>query len=129
MEWYQQQTQWKESHSHDNADLTTPDLQAWYREMLSQYPAMNGPDASDDVDNPKMTDYSISKSIIYAAFQWSEAGKALNTVFHLAAKYGVGFFDVSAEDGGVWVPMPSGEYTCVHGEGSQDQNRNEERHS
>jgi hypothetical protein len=122
MEWYRQQTQWNEGHSYDNADLTTSDLRAWYRDMLSQYPAMNGPDSSDDVDNPKVTDYSIGKSVIYAAFSWSEAEGALNVMFRFAEKHRVGFFDVSAEDGGVWLPAPSGEYLCVHGEGAKAQN-------
>ena len=87
--------------------------------MLRQYPAMNGPDSSVDVDNPKVTDYSIGRSAIYAAFSWSEAEGALDVMFRLAEKHRVGFFDVSAEDGGVWLPTPSGDYLCVHGNGAK----------
>jgi hypothetical protein len=90
--------------------------------MLSQYPAMNGADSSDDVDNPKVTDYSIGRSAIYAAFSWSEAEGALDVMFRLAEKHRMGFFNVSAEDGGVWLPAPSGEYLCVHGDGAKAQN-------
>jgi hypothetical protein len=118
MTWYRKQTEWSEGHSYDNADLTTSDLRAWYRDMLLQYPAMNGPDSSGDVDNPKVTDYSIGRSVIYAAFAWSEAEGALNRMFRLAEKHREGFFDVSGDDGGVWLPTPSGEYLCVHGEGA-----------
>jgi hypothetical protein len=109
MEWYRLQTQWNEGHSYDNADLTTSDLRAWYRDMLSHYPAMNGPDSSDDVDNPKVTDYSIGRSVIYAAFSWSEAEGALEVVFRLAEKHRVGFFDVSAEDGALARHYRAGE--------------------
>ncbi len=86
LEWCQQQTLWSEGHSYDNADLATSDLRAWYRDMLSQYPAMNGPDSSGDVDNPKVTDYTIGRSTIYAAFSWSEAEGALDVMFRLAGK-------------------------------------------
>jgi len=86
--------------------------------MLKQYPALNGPYASDDVDNPKVTDYSVGKSVIYAAFGWSQADDALNTMFELAAKHGAGFFDVSGDNGGVWVPDSAGNYSCIHGDGA-----------
>jgi len=81
LSWYGEQVQWKEGHRYDNPDITTPDLRSWFLDMLRQYPALNGPYASDDVDNPKVTDYSVGRSVIYAAFGWSQADDALNTMF------------------------------------------------
>ena len=118
MNWYRQQTEWKEGHSYDNPEVSTPELRAWFLEMITHYPAMNGPHRLDDVDNPKVTDYSVGKSVIYAAFAWSEAAGAFKTMFSLAEKHKVGFFDVSANDGGVWLPNSAGKYVCVHGKGA-----------
>lgn len=68
MEWYKRQVQWREEHGYDDPKVSTEELRAWFLDMIGQYPAMNGPYASDDIDNPKVTDYSIGKSAIYAAF-------------------------------------------------------------
>lgn len=114
--WYRGQTQWKEGHSYDNPDVCTPELRAWFLEMISLYPAMNGPYASRDVDNSKVTDYSVGRSVIYAAFAWSEAEAAFKTMSRLAEKHRVGFFDVSSKNGGVWLPDSVGNYSFVHGE-------------
>ena|SRR5690349_5459637 len=84
----------------------------------SDLPPLNGTDAPADVDNPKLTDYSIGQSVIYAAFAWSEASTAAQETFRLAEKHRVGFFDVSATAGGVWLPDGSGGYSCVHGAGA-----------
>jgi hypothetical protein len=116
MDWYRQQTKWEEGHRYDNPEVSTPELRAWFHEMITHFPAMNGPFASDDVDNPKVTDYSVGRSVIYAGFAWSQAEEAFRTMFSLAEKHRVGFFDVSASDGGVWMPDSEGHYTCAHGQ-------------
>ena len=92
LRWYAEQVTWHEGHSYDDPEVSTPALQAWYPEMRSKFPALNGPFASDDVDNPRITDYSVGKSVIYAAFRWDEAGSARTATFDLAKKHGVGFF-------------------------------------
>src|SRR6266446_4847924 len=117
MAWYRQQTGWQEGHSYNDPEVSTPELRGWFLEIITKYPAMNGPHASDDVDNPKVTDYSVGKSVIYAAFAWSEAKAAFENMFSLAKKHRVGFFDVSAGNGGVWVPESTGAYSCIHGQG------------
>ena len=86
--------------------------------MIKHYPPMNGPLRSDDADDPKVTDYSVGKSVIYSAFAWSEAESAFKTMFSLAEKHKIGFFDVSSSDGGVWLPDSTGNYVCVHGKGA-----------
>jgi hypothetical protein len=115
MAWYHEQTQWSEVHDYDDPKVSTPELRAWFLEMIQAFPAMNGPYASDDVDDPRVTDYCVGKSVIYAAFAWSESVVALETMFELARKHKVGFFDVSSDNGQVWMPDGAGGWDCVPG--------------
>jgi hypothetical protein len=112
--WYNKQTKWTEGHTYDNPAVTTPELRDWFTDIADQYPPMNGPHASDDVDDPKLTDYSIGNNLIYASFAWSEADAAYRIMLALAEKHRVGFFDVSSENGYVWLPTSRG-FSCVHG--------------
>jgi hypothetical protein len=104
LSWYDAQTQWTEQHTYDDPKITTPALASWFAEMSRTFPPMNGPFASDDFDNPMVTDYSVGQSLIYAAFAWSQAEAAFETVDRLAAKHAVGFFDVSGEEGIIRFP-------------------------
>jgi len=104
MEWYAEQTKWSEAHNYQDHSITTDGLRAWYEEMIEHFPPMNGPLASDDFDNPKVTDYSIGNHIIYSAFAWSVAEQALPMMRSLAIKHSVGFFDVSANNGEILFP-------------------------
>ncbi|MHB9023657.1 MAG: hypothetical protein ACYC7E_05700 [Armatimonadota bacterium] len=124
MAWYGQQMESGEGHSYDNPEVSTPELRAWFLEMIEQFPAMNGPYATDDIDNPRMTDYSIGKSVIYVAFAWSVADIAYQTAFSLAQKHGIGFFDASSDDGKVWGPTPDGKYNCLQGGGPEKSEHN-----
>ncbi len=104
LRWYDDQTAWDEGHSYDDPQVTTPLLAAWFAEMSEAFPPMNGPHASSDYDNPNVTDYSIGRSVIYAAFAWSVAELAFAEVDRLAVKHGVGFFDVSSNEGEIRFP-------------------------
>ena len=104
MDWYNNQTEWKENHNYDDPIVTSETMQNCFLEMIETFPAMNGPYAHDDIDNPKMTDYSIGKDVIYAAFAWSEAENAYPKMLELAKKHNVGFFDVSANNGNIFFP-------------------------
>jgi hypothetical protein len=95
--WFDAQTEWTEEHSYEDPRITTPALASWFAEMSETFPPMNGPFASADYDNLKRTDYSIGRSVIYAAFAWSQAKSAFAMVERMAAKHGVGFFDVGGE--------------------------------
>jgi len=108
MKWFEQQTQWTETHGYNDPNVPTPPLRAWFTEMIQTYPPMNGPLASDDDDDPKVTDYSVGKTVIYGAFAWSEAQAAYAQVKSLAARHHVGFFDVSGQEGDIWLPTPDG---------------------
>jgi hypothetical protein len=77
--------------------------------MIDSYPAMNGPYAKDeDEDNEFVTDYSIGKDVIYAAFSWSLAEQAYEKMKSLAEKHKVGFFDASANEGDILFPGNNG---------------------
>ncbi|MEE9393643.1 MAG: hypothetical protein V3W41_14165 [Planctomycetota bacterium] len=54
---------------------------------------------------------SVGTVVIYTAFAWSQAEAARATMFELAEKHRVGFFDVSSEDGGVWFAASEGGHT------------------
>lgn len=100
----------------DEPSVCTPPLRAWFFEMIQRFPAMNGPHASEeDVPELKLAQYDMARASIYVGFRWSEAGSAYEAMFELAKKHKVGFFDVSANDGQVWVPDPNGDYICLHG--------------
>jgi len=104
MAWYDQQTEWSESHGYTNPEVASPALQSWFQEMIQFYPTLNGPLAANDVDNPKLTDHCIGRNVIYSAFTWSCAVDARATMRALAAKHDVGFFDVSSNDGEILFP-------------------------
>ncbi len=104
LSWYDAQTQWTEEHTYQDPKITTPALASWLAEMWRMFPPMNGPFASDDFDNSRVTDYSIGRSIIYAAFAWSQAEAAFQAVDRLATEHAVGFFDVSSGEGVIRFP-------------------------
>ncbi len=77
--------------------------------MIATFPPLNGPYAKEeDEDNKFVTDYSIGKDVVYAAFSWSLAEMAYEKMKMLAQKYQVGFFDVSANDGDILFPDSKG---------------------
>ena len=111
--WYGEQSEWEEDHSYSDPVVATPELRAWFLEIVSLYPAMNGPFAPAEWpdDDSRVTDYSIGRQVIYAAFAWSVAEAAYQDMFRLAAKHGVGFFNASSEGAEVWLPNDNGGLT------------------
>lgn len=109
--WFEEQTEWGEDHDYQTISVSSPALQNWFLEMKETFPPMNGEYAPDfellaeneDLENHTV-DYSIGKEVIYAAFAWSVAGEAYDLTRKLAQKHGVGFFDVSGNDGDVILP-------------------------
>jgi hypothetical protein len=101
--WYREQAKWGEPHSYDDASVTTPALRAFYREMITIYPPMNGPDApefDDDIEfdeDIEVADYCIGYSIVYVAFGWSEATLARDAFVRLGAKHQVGVCEISED--------------------------------
>lgn len=110
--WYEKQAEWQEPHGYNNPDVPSLALTKWFREIIQTFPPMNGPLASDAPDDPTVTDYSLGYSVIYGAFSWSVAETAYKHVKELATKHGVGFFEVSGDDGDVWWPVPDWKLSC-----------------
>ena len=107
MQWYDAQTEWSEGHSYDDPAVTTPSLQAWFHDMRTLFPAMNGPFRSEAAD-ATITDYCIGRHVIYVGFRWSVAESAYLKTRELAVKHQVGFFDVSTNEGEILFPSPAG---------------------
>ena|SRR5690349_15729374 len=108
--WYDEQA---EMEGFDDPERTAPRLRKWFMEMIETFPPMNGPLRSEDVDDPKVTDYGIGRSTIYASFAWSQAQSAHEHVTKLAAKHGVGFFNISSDESDLWWPAPGGKLVRV----------------
>jgi len=105
MRWYKIQTRWSEGHSYDDPAVTTLVLRAWFDEIRSEFPPLNGPMAAPrDSDSPKVTDYCIGRHVIYSAFGSSVAESAYLRVRELAMKHRVGFYDVSGPNGEILFP-------------------------
>jgi hypothetical protein len=103
-EWFDQQTEWNESHGYNDPEVPVPALRNWFREMITTFPPMNGPLRSEDVDDPGVTDYSLGRSIIYCAFAGSVGVDAYQTAFDLAKKHRVGLYNVSDSPAEIWTP-------------------------
>ena len=104
MRWFREQTQWKEKHDYLNHSVTTPGLKNWYFDLIKAFPPMNGPLASEEENNAKITGYSVGKHMIYASFSLSEYEEAYALVRRMAMKHALGLFDVSAKEGELFIP-------------------------
>jgi hypothetical protein len=91
--WYEKQAEWSEPHSYDDPAVTTPKLQAFYRELIKVFPPMNGPDSTDDEEAD--TDYTIGTNILYVAFRWSKYHHAREVFLRVGQAHRVGVCEVS----------------------------------
>lgn len=111
LEWYYKQTEWEEDHSYDDPKVTSTELRNWFMDMITEFPAMNGPHSPDNIDDriddDEITDYSVGIDVIYSAFRWSMAEKAYPKMLELAKKHKVGFFDASG-NGDIMFPNQNG---------------------
>ena len=122
-DWYQQQAQWPENHSYDDPVVTTPALRAWYDTVRRTYPNMNGPGAADDDHIDDAADYSVGRHVIYGAFRWSQAEEVYPLVRRLAVEHGVGFYDVSGDEGDGEIYFPGDELRPESGGAWRDVSR------
>lgn len=100
MAWYEDQTKWSEDHGYGDPGVCSAALQAWHRAASDEMPGV---------------EYSFGCRVIYCCFAWSKADQARSITLRLAEENGVGFFDVSARNGGVWMPSDDGTFRCIHG--------------
>ena len=116
LEWWKEQSEWSEDHDYDDPAVSTPSLRAWFLDIAGRFPPLNGPHAPEETpeDDASQTDYSVGRTLVYAAFPWPKAESAYDTVFALAEKHGLGFFDASSEQGAVWLPGSGGKLAKAH---------------
>lgn len=99
--WYDQQAEWEEGHGYDDPVVSTPALRAFYQELIENFPAQLE-------DEGPGTDFTIGKAVIYMTFEWDRVDEAYETVFRLASKHALGFFDVSSDLAETWLPDGKG---------------------
>lgn len=111
MAWFEKQVEWGEDHDYASIHVSSPALQNWFMEMKETFPPMNGeyapdPELLDEDENLEShtVDYCIGRDVIYVAFAWSAAEEAYELMRELAEKHGVGFFNVSADNGEIILP-------------------------
>ena len=111
-EWYARTTEWAEGHDYNDPDATTPTLRAWYEDIRTPFPNMNGPGAptDDDLTKPgvedRLADYTFAHHAVYAAFRWAQAEHVYPVFRELSVKHGVGFYDVSGDEGDGEIHFP-----------------------
>lgn len=126
MTWYGNLTKWEEQRDYNSSIGMTGNLPTFFERLREKFPAMNGPfaydfdqvepeppsfwrklwggtqtPATEIFDESLVTDYTLAENAIYMAFAWSVSDRAYNRVFNAALSTGVGFFDVSANDGAI----------------------------
>jgi hypothetical protein len=111
--WFEEQTQWSGSHGYNDPEVPVSALRNWFLEMIITFPPMNGPLRSSNPDDPRVTDYSLGRNIIYGAFAGSVGAAAYQKALELAQKHRVGFYNPSDEPSDIWIPGPAGNLTKV----------------
>jgi hypothetical protein len=109
LDWYDAQTEWEDDEG-DDITVATRALQAFHAELAALFPPLAGEGAE-----AAGTDYAISPGLIYISFNdWERIEEAHQTVFDLAARHALGFFDVSSDLAETWVPDRKGSLRIAH---------------
>jgi hypothetical protein len=97
--WFAEQVDWDEAHDYMNPKSATAAVRRWYDAIRTEYPAMNGPDATDDDDEiDRAGDYNFGPHFAYVTYPWSLAEEIYDRVRALAVETQVGFYDVSNDE-------------------------------
>lgn len=112
LDWYEEHTEWADDDVGDDPAVATAALQAFYAELAAQFPPAQEADAAPDETG---TEYAIGPGLIYMSFlDWDKIDEAHGAVFRLAAKHGLGFFDVSSDLAEAWLPDNKGGLRIAH---------------
>jgi hypothetical protein len=112
LDWYDEQTEWEDEQEHLDPSVATPALQAFHRDMIESFPPL---DDDQDEEAANGTEYIFNESLIYMSFGgWGNVDEAYETVFRLAAKHELGFFDVSSDLAETWLPDRKGGLRIAH---------------
>ena len=105
--WYEKVVDWPDDDSTYDPATPSTALRSWYGAMLQGWPSMQEIDDDDpDFDSPKVTGYSFHPHAIYIDFRWSVAEEAYDATRRLAVAHGVGFYDVSGDEGDGEIYFP-----------------------
>lgn len=104
MAWYREKIRWAEDLDYDDPGNLDPSLEAYFHHLREGFPPMNGPFASEDLEDQRVTDFCCAHDLLYMGFSWKVAEEAHEAVRSLAIGEGVGFFDVSADNGEILFP-------------------------
>jgi hypothetical protein len=92
--WFEEQTAWDADRKYDDPGVASLPLRAWLAGMMQEFPAISEISSADD---PQAGAYVVGPALVYVGFGWSQASRAARRAVELAAKHGVGFFDVSGD--------------------------------
>ena len=118
MEWFDAQCEWAEDHDYNDPQVCSPNMKAWFMDMIPHFPPINSPYTPKNVDIEELSsaDYCIGKDMISLGFSYGDAEEAHRMMFDLAWKHRLGFFDVSSEKGWIWMPTEAGAYQLAFDE-------------
>jgi hypothetical protein len=61
LRWYERQSE----EADDVSEVSGPHLRSFFLELVQRFPALNGPHATEDFDDPRVTDYAFGPLSIY----------------------------------------------------------------
>lgn len=105
-DWFARESRWNPEESYDDPSITTEGLRGWYNEICETFPDFNSPEGFPDDREDVGSDYTIAANLIYVAFPWAVAEEAYPLVRNLAVRHGVGFYDVSGDEGDGEIYFP-----------------------
>jgi hypothetical protein len=108
LQWYSDMTDWDDSEPYDDPAGAHSRIRSWYDEISKTFPPLSTLDESLQVDEARLTDYSIGESFIYVGFGWSMVKEAYRTTKLVAGQNELGFYDVSSPAGEVFLPDQRG---------------------
>jgi hypothetical protein len=118
-DWFHRATRWRGPRRYDDPSICSAPLRNWFLEMIEEFPALNGPygvPRGEAMDDPRVSMYGIGDHLIYVGFASSQGKAAYEACLRLAAKHGLGCYDVSSGEGAVWLPDGNGSLTIAHKE-------------
>jgi hypothetical protein len=111
--WYKALMESSDGETAFELSTTSTKLQTWYHAMIADWPDMQNLSDNeiddDEFDHDRVTGYSFAKYAIYLDFRWSAAEDAYVAVRKSAVEQGVGFYDVSGDEGEGEIYFPDGE--------------------
>ena len=112
LEWYQHSPFESQTQIFNDPNGCSSELRNWYMAIVKEFPDYNGDDFDDeriDEVGDLAAGYAIGPSAIYVDFRWTVGGQAYDAVRRLAVEHGVGFYDVSGDEGDGEIYFPGGE--------------------